>query len=196
MLGLLYYGRLEKEKGFDSLLEAIRILQDKEVAFELFIFGKGSLESELLPLVGTNVHFFGFQPLSRIRQYVENIDYCLMPSEFLETFGLVALNALSRGLPVIGYKKGGLEPFIFSDCNLFVYKGQDTTARLVHCIEKLSQLSDKELQEKKAGYQTAISELLGRYSREGWYQRFLELCKPLCPSDISPRRGNPQKVGV
>jgi glycosyltransferase involved in cell wall biosynthesis len=29
-----------------------------------------------------------------------------MPSEFLETFGLSALNALSRGIPVIGYKKG------------------------------------------------------------------------------------------
>jgi glycosyltransferase involved in cell wall biosynthesis len=29
-----------------------------------------------------------------------------MPSEFLETFGLAALNALSWGLPVIGYKKG------------------------------------------------------------------------------------------
>ncbi|MDR0283254.1 MAG: glycosyltransferase [Candidatus Peribacteria bacterium] len=122
MLGLLYYGRLEKEKGFDSLLEAIRILNGRNSSlpphssssvqndravpqFELFIFGKGTLESELLPLVGQNVHFFGFQPLSKIRQYVENVDYCLMPSEFLETFGLVALNALSWGLPVIGYKK-------------------------------------------------------------------------------------------
>ncbi|MDR0283253.1 MAG: hypothetical protein LBI53_08470 [Candidatus Peribacteria bacterium] len=72
-----------------------------------------------------------------------------------------------------------MEPFILPDCNLFVYKGQDTTAKLVSCIEKLSQLSDQELQEKKSGYQTAISELLGRYSREGWYQRFGELCKPL-----------------
>jgi glycosyltransferase involved in cell wall biosynthesis len=58
MLGLLYYGRLEKEKGFDSLLEAIKILQDKNVSFEIFIFGSGSLESELLPLTGKNVHFF------------------------------------------------------------------------------------------------------------------------------------------
>jgi len=106
MLGLLYYGRLEREKGFDALLEAVKILQDEKVKFELFIFGKGSLESELLPLIGKNVHFFGFQPLSRIKQYLENIDYCLMPSEFLETFGLSALNALSWGIPVIGYKKG------------------------------------------------------------------------------------------
>ena len=105
MLGLLYYGRLEKEKGFDSLMEAIKILQSKEVAFEMFIFGAGSLESDVLSLVGKHVHFFGFQPLSKIQQYVNNVHYSLMPSEFLETFGLSALNALSRGLPVIGYKK-------------------------------------------------------------------------------------------
>ena len=184
MLWLLYYGRLEKEKGFDSLVEAVKILQEKKIAFELFVFGKGSLESELLPLVWKNVHFFGFQPLSRIRQYVENIDYCLMPSEFLETFGLSALNALSRGLPVVGYKKWGLEPFIFPDCNLFVYKGQNTISRLVHCIEKLSQLSDQELKEKKSVYQTSISKLLKHYTKEERYQRFLKLCWDKKPQKI------------
>jgi len=35
-----------------------------------------------------------------------------MPSEFLETFGLVALESLHAGIPVIGYKKGGVIPFI------------------------------------------------------------------------------------
>ncbi|MDR0370171.1 MAG: glycosyltransferase [Candidatus Peribacteria bacterium] len=58
-----------------------------------------------MPLTGKNIHYFGFQPSSKIQQYVNNVQYCLMPSEFLETFGLVALNALSRGLPVIGYRK-------------------------------------------------------------------------------------------
>jgi glycosyltransferase involved in cell wall biosynthesis len=41
MLGVLYYGRLEKEKGFDALLEAIRILDKQnsdEPAYEFFIF--------------------------------------------------------------------------------------------------------------------------------------------------------------
>jgi glycosyltransferase involved in cell wall biosynthesis len=66
----------------------------------------GSLEKELLPLVGKNVHYFGWQPHEKIKSYLENIDYCLMPSEFLETFGLSALYDLSWGIPVIGYKKG------------------------------------------------------------------------------------------
>jgi glycosyltransferase involved in cell wall biosynthesis len=55
MLGLLYYGRLEKEKGFDSILEVIKELHD----VDCFIFGKGSLEKELLAFTQqSNVHYF------------------------------------------------------------------------------------------------------------------------------------------
>lgn len=103
MLGLLYYGRLETEKGFDAVMELIPLLPQAE----FFIFGTGSLESQLLSLTSQkNVHYFGRQTLEKIKSYLGNIDYCLMPSECLETFGLSALNALSRGIPVIGYKKG------------------------------------------------------------------------------------------
>lgn len=184
MLGLLYYGRLEKEKGFDSLIAAIQILQKKKVPFEIFIFWSWSLESELLPLTCRNVHYFWFQPLSKIKQYIHNVHYCLMPSEFLETFGLVALNALSRGLPVIGYKKWWLEPFIFGDCNLFAYKGKDTTARLVHIIEKLSALSLDDLKEKDKKYKTEISTLLQHYTEESWYKNFLNLSTTQAPQKI------------
>ena len=83
MFGLLYYGRLEKEKGFDSILEVMKELPE----VEFFVFGTGSLEGELLSLTKQkNVHYFGWQPLEKIKYYLENIDYCLMPSEFLETF--------------------------------------------------------------------------------------------------------------
>jgi glycosyltransferase involved in cell wall biosynthesis len=55
MFGLLYYGRLEREKGFDSILELIKDCHD----VEFFIFGTGSLEAHLLPLTQQkNVHYF------------------------------------------------------------------------------------------------------------------------------------------
>ncbi|GHW03029.1 hypothetical protein AGMMS50249_8150 [candidate division SR1 bacterium] len=179
MLGLLYYGRLEKEKGFNSILETIQNFQQKKKSdCEIFIFGIGSLEKDLLPLTNySNVHYFGWQSLSKIKQYLSNIDYCLMPSEFLETFGLSALNALSRGIPVIGYKKGGLEPFILSECNLFAYKGKNTAERLEKCIEKLSDNTTSRNIEK-------INQIVQKYTKDARYQRFLELNKG----------NNPQKI--
>ena len=38
--------------------------------------------------------------------------YMLMPSRFLETFGLSALESVSYGVPIIGFCKGGLTQFV------------------------------------------------------------------------------------
>jgi hypothetical protein len=40
-VGLLYLGRLEKEKGFDLILDMVE-KYEKELPFELYIFGKGT----------------------------------------------------------------------------------------------------------------------------------------------------------
>ncbi|MDD5376967.1 MAG: glycosyltransferase [Candidatus Gracilibacteria bacterium] len=61
------------------------------------------------------IYFFGWQSLSTIRGVLEVSHFSLMPSRFLETFGLAALESLSEGVPVIGFQKGGLIPFIPKD---------------------------------------------------------------------------------
>lgn len=58
-VGLLYLGRLEKEKGFDLILNMVE-KYEKELPFELYVFGKGSRETSLLELQKKNkqIHFF------------------------------------------------------------------------------------------------------------------------------------------
>lgn len=79
----------------------------KKLPFVITIFGAGKYEQAIkkLSYKDKNIHYFGFQSLDIIKQHAKQSDYILMPSLFLETFGLSALNALSRGMPVIGYKK-------------------------------------------------------------------------------------------
>ncbi|MEI6118622.1 MAG: glycosyltransferase [bacterium] len=62
----------------------------------MFVFGSGSREKRIQELAQkhTNIHFFGRQNLDTIKRYVVNCDYCLIPSECLETFGLSALTAI------------------------------------------------------------------------------------------------------
>lgn len=50
-------------------------------------------------------------------------DFVLMPSRFLETFGLSALDFAQFGVPTIGYKKGGLKPFIRDNLNIYNFPG-------------------------------------------------------------------------
>ena len=175
MLWLLFYGRLEKEKWFDQLVLAIKELNKKKVDFEIFIFWKWSLESQLFEVHDKNVHFFWWKPLDEIKKYLANIDYCLMPSEFLETFGLSALNALSWWVPVIWYKKWWLEPFIFQECNLFLAKWNTTAERIVSIVEKLAKKTNPERIKDKEELEWKIKKLLPEYIEDARYERFLKM---------------------
>jgi len=174
MLGLLFYWRLEKEKWFDQLVLALKELNIKKVDFEIFIFWKWSLESELMDIHDKNIHYFGWKTLDEIKKYLPNIDYCLMPSEFLETFGLSALNALSRWVPVIWYKKWWLEPFIFQECNLFLAKWNTTAERIVSIVEKLAKKTNPERIKDKEELEWKIKKLLPEYTEDARYERFLK----------------------
>gem|GEM_PF-6384005 len=51
------------------------------------------------------IYFFGFQPQKLVHSFLTISHFLLVPSRFLETFGLVALESLARGVPVIGFAK-------------------------------------------------------------------------------------------
>ena len=113
-LWLLFLGRLETEKGFDLIFDFINQYPEKELPFEIYIFWSWSYEEWVLELSHRfkDVHYFWWKPLSDVERYLENIDYCLMPSRFIETFWLSAINVLKWGIPVVGFKKWWLVPFI------------------------------------------------------------------------------------
>jgi glycosyltransferase involved in cell wall biosynthesis len=106
-LWLLFLWRLEKEKGFDLIYEYLKRYNLKELPFDIYIFWTGSYEKKVLDLANcsSHIHFFWWKPLSEVERYLVNIDYCLMPSRFLETFWLSAINVLRRGIPVVWFKK-------------------------------------------------------------------------------------------
>jgi glycosyltransferase involved in cell wall biosynthesis len=68
-----------------------------------------------LPQGGEKVVYFGHRSQQEVKQALCSAHYMLMPSRFLETFGLSALEAISYGVPVIGYAKGGLAQFLLSE---------------------------------------------------------------------------------
>ncbi len=61
-----------------------------------------------------------------------------MPSRFLESFGLSALEAISYGVPVVGYKKGGLTQFLLSE-HALADSGDDgrDTALFLECVSAM-----------------------------------------------------------
>ncbi len=137
----LFYGRLEAEKWFDAILDMIWIWWSKNSTFpfDIYIFGKWALESKLVALTHKypTIHYFWRQSLDYIKQYLPKVQYLLMPSMFLETFGLSALNSLSRWLPVIWYAKWWLTKFILPPFDLINVQWINTAWKLHNMIAQL-----------------------------------------------------------
>jgi glycosyltransferase involved in cell wall biosynthesis len=88
---LLFPSTSHKRKGGGLLLEAFKLLPRAE--FELWIAGRSFREAEQLP----NVKYLGFVDLSTVYR---EVDLMVLPSWF-EPFGLVVVEALSSGVPVL-----------------------------------------------------------------------------------------------
>ena len=100
-LGLL--GQIAPHKGHDDAIEALRLLGD---GYRLVIAGKGEtnyVEELHRKSAGLAVAFPGFVSLP---EFFETIDILLVPS-WEEPFGLVILEGMSSGIPVIATSAGG-----------------------------------------------------------------------------------------
>ena len=87
-------GRLDRQKGFDRLIEAFKSIPNPD--FALHIYGQGDQEAALRDLAegDSRIVFKGFAATPTAAY--ENIDAVIMPSRW-EAYGLVAIEALSAG---------------------------------------------------------------------------------------------------
>ena len=111
---ILWVGRLEKLKGVDILVEAVAQLRRDDVVLLLVGGDEGAeaLRAELQAQaaaagIAANVRFEGAVPHDRLPVYYSAADVCVVPS-YYESFGLVAVEAMACGLPVVASRVGGL----------------------------------------------------------------------------------------
>jgi glycosyltransferase involved in cell wall biosynthesis len=110
----VYLGRLAREKGVDVLLRAFAALVVRVPDARLRVVGTGPLdgalraEAERLRL-GSKVEFVGQASREQVDAELESAWALVAPSLWAEPFGIIALEALARGVPVIATKGGGFE---------------------------------------------------------------------------------------
>ena len=120
---VLCAGRLEWEKQVDVL---IRVMSHRAPEAELWIAGRGSLEHDLRALsdelLPGRVRFLGF--VEDLERVIDQVGIVAVPS-LAEGFGMIAVDALRRGRPVVGFAAGGLPEVVDTDTGVLVTPGDE-----------------------------------------------------------------------
>jgi glycosyltransferase involved in cell wall biosynthesis len=96
----LCLGQLVAYKRADIAVDAFNRLQ-----LPLVVIGEGETFDELKARAGANVTFLGRQPFSVVKQHLEHCKGLIFPG--VEDFGIVPVEAMASGAPVIAYGRGG-----------------------------------------------------------------------------------------
>ncbi|MHB8467202.1 MAG: glycosyltransferase [Acidimicrobiales bacterium] len=132
--GLLAVGRLTPEKGFDVLIDAMaRIRPDTT----LDVIGDGPLMAGLRARATDRVRFLGALPRAEYHARLRAASALVVPSR-REGLGLVAVEAILAGTPVVASAVGGLPSVVCADGGILV--PPDDAVALAHALDHVSSL--------------------------------------------------------
>lgn len=183
----IYTGRLLEEKGVRELIKAFKMMPEKSKC-RLIIVGstfsgssKQTKYSEELKEIakGENVVFTGYIPNGELYKYYSISDVAVFPTISEEGFGLVAVEAMSKKLPLIVTNSGGMKEIVTDKCGLKVDIVEDLVKNL---SKKMSMLAkDKELR-KRMGEEGYIESQ--KYSDRNYYNDFVDALEKIEKASI------------
>ncbi|MEW6197154.1 MAG: glycosyltransferase family 4 protein [Planctomycetota bacterium] len=135
-------GRLHVNKGFDTLIRAVHELRSRGHAVSLTIAGEGPARPELEALIGAlelgaHVRLAGSLPEEGVRALLAEADlFALISRE--EALGVVFMEAMATGLPVVGPRIGGVGEVV-TDGRDGVLVGPSDLLAAVNAIRELTE---------------------------------------------------------
>ena len=137
---VLAWGRVQYEKGFQILARAVGLLRYRVAGLECLIAGRGSYLPELqsqidIAGVGDIVQVAGFVSDNELRSMIHRAGCVVIPSLY-EPFGVVALEALAGGAPLVAADTGGLAELVGGTGSALLFE-PGNAAELADCIERV-----------------------------------------------------------
>jgi glycosyltransferase involved in cell wall biosynthesis len=116
---LLFVGRLTEQKSPDLLLRAFKYVVQKYATAQLYFIGKGPRKDRLIQLadhlsLGNKVVFDFAESKEQLSYYYRKASLLVFPSQF-EPFGLIGLEAMASGCPVLATSPSGAEEYLNHD---------------------------------------------------------------------------------
>jgi glycosyltransferase involved in cell wall biosynthesis len=135
----LYAGRLAREKGIATLLQAFVELP----GYKLKIAGRGPLKEDVLNFKSENIEYCGFKSGEELDNLVQNASFIITPSECYENNPMAVIEAMTLGKPVIGSRIGGIPELVIENKTGFLFS-YGSVSELKDRIKKAAQTNDQE----------------------------------------------------
>jgi glycosyltransferase involved in cell wall biosynthesis len=163
---LLYVGRVCAEKQIDQIKPILEAIP----AARLAIVGDGPYREALEKhFAGTNTHFVGYLQGLELASAFASADAFIFPSR-TETLGLVLLEAMAAGCPVVAAASGGITDIVTDGVNGYLFAPDDpngairATQRLLEAKEEREQLRhNARLEAERWGWAAATRQLQHYY---------------------------------
>ena len=178
---VLFCGRLIDVKGIKELILAIQKIKD----IKLLIVGSSNFgikkttkfERELKELVRLNkdrIKFTGYIDNSELYKYYQLANLMVIPSKWEEAAGLVSIEAMASGLPLIVTRSGGLIEYVDEYTAKIIEKNDNLVKNIMDSILELKNNPDRLNKMSLAGMNRAK-----KFSKENYYKDFCNLINEL-----------------
>ena len=187
---VLFVGRLIQVKGVLELIQAVLAIQDPHIKL-LCIgsanFGKwafSTYERTVKKLIAQNqgrILFTGYVDNAEVYQYASMADAQCVPSLWEEAAGLVVLEAMAEGLPLIVTKSGGIPEYVGRDAAVFVERD--------HIVDNLQKAICymKEHPEVREQMSEAAKKQSKQYDESIYYKNFAQLMNKIIDENMENR---------
>ncbi len=176
---LLFAGRITPEKG---VKEAIQVAQATD--HRLLIIGpvyedhKEYFNQYVKPHLNDKILYLGFMDQEQLVRYYQKAKAFLMPVQWEEPFGLVMIEAMACGTPVIGLRRGSVSEVVADKKTGFLC---DHVQDMIEAVGKIDQISRQECR-RHVEKNFAIKNLVDNYEKA-----FLQIIKQHQQTLVGPK---------
>ncbi len=156
---IIFTGRIIPEKGVLELIKSLNYLVNKNV--KLIIVGsakfaersKTKYEDEVLQQINKfqgRIAFTGYIPNQELYKYYQLADVAAVPSIWEEPAGLVVIEAMAAGKPVITTGSGGIREYTDKNAAIFIERGDNISINLANAVTYL--IENPEIKDRMGMY--------------------------------------------
>lgn len=145
---------LEPRMGLENLIYAMKEIVESVKDIYLIIGGEGELKEKLAKLIiklnlSDFVKLYDFIPEEDLPFYYQSADFFILPTRELEGFGLVTVEAMACGTPVLGTPVGGTKEILGKFNSGFLFKNTTPESMAELILEKYRYYKNKPEEYKK-----------------------------------------------